>query len=146
MYNTILVAVENGPADVPLLAHVTALAQRLGSTLLLLHVADGYAARYFQQLNLSESEEMHEDKDYLNRISSEIRGKGLEVRTQLALGNPPKEILRVARETSCDIIAMGSHGHRLLGDIFHGSTVYAVRHGSNVPVLVIPSKPRSTPA
>ena len=45
MYHRILVALENGPADETLVPHITELARRLGSDLLLVHVADGWAAR-----------------------------------------------------------------------------------------------------
>ncbi len=139
MYHKILVALENGSADVPLLAHAHTLATHTGAEILLLHVADGFGARYFQQLKLAESEEMRDDRKYLEEEAERLRGKGLVVHTLLALGNPPQEILKAAKATGCDLIAMGSHGHRWLGDLFHGSTIYAVRHDSSVPVLVVPA-------
>ena len=58
MYRRILVAVENSPADRTILAHVSELARLTGAELLLVHVADGWAARNFDQLKLRESEEM----------------------------------------------------------------------------------------
>ncbi len=50
MYKKILIALENGPADETILPHVAELARRCGSSLLLLHVADGWAARNFNKL------------------------------------------------------------------------------------------------
>jgi manganese transport protein len=70
-------------------------------------------------------------------VAEKIRGAGLTVATQLALGNPPQEILKTAQAGHCDLIAMGSHGHRLIGDIIHGSTIYEVRHKSSIPVLLV---------
>ena len=137
MYKKILIALENGPADESLVAHVTELARRLGSELLLLHVADGWAARNYDQLKLAESEEIKADRAYLERAAEKIRGAGLTVTTQLALGNPPQEILKTAQAGHCDLIAMGSHGHRLIGDIIHGSTIHEVRHKSSIPVLLV---------
>ncbi|MBI5422489.1 MAG: universal stress protein [Opitutae bacterium] len=137
MYRKILVALENGRADATLLPHVAELAGKLGSELLLLHVADGWAARNFEQLKLTESDEMRADRDYLARCASELHGTGLTVTTQLALGNPPAEIVRVAAAEHCDLIALASHGHRLLGDIIHGSTIDAVRHATSTPLLVV---------
>ena len=67
MYKRILVPLENGPADEAILQHVTDLAKRLGSEVLLLHVADGWAARNMEQLNLRESQEMKDDRAYLER-------------------------------------------------------------------------------
>jgi nucleotide-binding universal stress UspA family protein len=140
MYRKILVALENGPADKRLIPHVTELAARLGSELLLVHVADGFAARHFKQLQLAESEEMKEDRAYLEREAEKIRTTGLTVNTLLALGNPPQEILRAAESAMCDLIAMGGHGHRFFGDILHGSTISGVRHQSSIPVLVVPGR------
>lgn len=137
MYRKILVALENGRADATLLPHVSQLARQLGAELLLLHVADGWAARNFEQLKLAESDEIRADRDYLARCAAELQEAGLRVNTQLALGNPPKEIVRVAAAEHCDLIALASHGHRLLGDIIHGSTIDAVRHATSTPLLVV---------
>lgn len=137
MYRKILVALENGRADATLLPHIAELAGKLGSELLLLHVADGWAARNFEQLKLSESDEMRADRDYLARCAGELQSAGLVVTTQLALGNPPAEIVRVAAAEHCDLIALASHGHRLLGDLIHGSTIDAVRHATSTPLLVV---------
>src|SRR6266498_5487041 len=111
MYKRILVALENGRADETLVPHVAELARRLGSELLLVHVADGFAARNFEQLKLAESDEMRADRNYLESVSQKLRATGLVVSTKLALGNPPTEILRSAEANACDLIAMTSHGH-----------------------------------
>lgn len=137
MYQRILVALENGPADDVLVPHVRELAQRLGASLWLLHVADGFAARNFEQLKLAESDEMRADRDYLERRAMQLRGEGIAVETELALGNPPTEIIRAASARQCDLIALASHGHKLIGDIFLGSTIDRVRHNTRTPVLVV---------
>ncbi len=140
MYRKILIALDNSPADESILPHVAELAQRFGSALLLLHVADGFAARSFEQLKLAESEEMKADRDYLEKTAAALREKKLAVETRLALGNPPTEILKIARSEHCDLIAMAGHGHRLFGDIFHGSTITQVRHRTSIPILVVRAK------
>jgi nucleotide-binding universal stress UspA family protein len=137
VYKKILIALDNGPADECLLPHVTALAKRFNSGLLLLHVADGWAARNFNQLELAESEEMKDDRAYLEKAAGRLRGDGLSVETMLALGNPPAEILKVAESKHCDLIAMAGHGHRLFGDIFHGNTITQVRHKTTIPILLV---------
>jgi len=137
MYKKILIAHENGPADEAILPHVAELAKRFGSTLLLLHVADGWAARNFNTLELAESEEMKEDRAYLEKVAGRLRGNGLSVETKLALGNPPAEILKTAEGEHCDLIALAGHGHRLFGDIFYGSTITEVRHRTSIPILVV---------
>ncbi len=137
MYRKILVALENSKADASLLPHVTALAKRLGSHLLLVHVADGWVARNFDQLKLAESEEMKVDRSYLESTADKLRADGLEVSAHLALGDPPAEIIRTAEREQCDLIAMTAHGHRLIGDLIFGSTIHHVRHKTNVPILLV---------
>ena len=145
MYQKILVALENGRADDTLVPHIAALARRLGSALLLVHVADGFAARNFEQLKLAESDEIRADREYLEKTAATLRTGGLTVTTLLALGNPPTEIIRVAAEERCDLIAMTSHGHKLLADILFGSTIEKVRHNTAVPILVVRAGAGTTP-
>jgi len=137
MYNRILVALENSQADGTLLPHVAELAKLHGSDLLLVHVADGFVARNFDQLKLAESEEMKSDRLYLENSADTLRARGLKVDTFLALGDPAKGILKAAEDRQCDLIAMTAHGHRLLGDLLFGSTINEVRHRAQVPVLLV---------
>ena len=137
MYKKILVALENSRADQSLLPHVAQLAKLVGAHLLLVHVADGWAARTYDQLKLAESEEMKTDREYLERSAARLRSADLAVSTHLALGDPPAEILKTAERERCDLIAMTSHGHRLLGDLMFGSTISEVRHGTAIPLLLV---------
>ncbi len=137
MYRKILVALENSGADKSLLPHVTELARRMQSHLLLVHVADGWVARNFDKLKLAESEEMKADRAYLDKTAGNLRAQGLVVTAHLALGDPPREILKTAEAEHCDLIAMTSHGHRLLGDLLFGSTIHEVRHRTSIPVLLV---------
>ena len=137
MYKRILVAVEHSAADRTILSHVSALAKMTGAELLLVHVADGWAARNFDQLNLRESEEMKEDRAYLDGLQRELSAQGLTVKTQLAMGDPSDEIIRVSKSAQVDLIAMSTHGHRFLSDLIHGTTADRVRHLVTIPVLLL---------
>ena len=137
MYRKILVALENSQADETLLPHVAELAKLHGSDLLLVHVADGFAARNYDQLNLAESDEMKSDRLYLENSAGSLRARGLKVDTFLALGEPAQGIVKAAEDQHCDLIAMTAHGHRLLGDLLFGSTINEVRHKAQVPVLLV---------
>lgn len=137
MYHKILVALENSRSDQTLLPHVSKLAHQLGSELLLVHVADGWVARNFNQLKLAESDEMKSDRAYLEATAEKLRGDGLKVSTLLALGDPATEILRASESAGCDLIAMTSHGHRLIGDFIYGSAIHIVRHKATVPILIV---------
>ena len=141
MYRKILIALDTTATDAALLTHVAALAGAHRSELLLLHVADGWVARNFDQLNLAGSEEMKEDWKYLEDTAARLRTEtGLTVGTRLGLGSPTNQILAAAESENVDLIAMASHGHRLVGDIIHGSTIDAVRHRATVPIIVVPPK------
>jgi manganese transport protein len=137
MYKKILVALENGEADKRLLPHISVLARQVGAELLLLHVADGWAARNFEQLKLAESDEMKADSEYLESMAVQLRSTGLVIDTVLALGNPPNEIVKIAAQSGCDLIALASHGHKLIGDLVYGSTIDKVRHNTSIPLLVV---------
>ncbi len=137
MYKRILVALENSRADETLLPHIGELAKLHGSELLLVHVADGFVARNYEQLKLAESQEMKDDRAYLENSAGTLRARGLTVDTFLALGDPAEGILKAAEERQCDLIAMTAHGHRLLGDLLYGSTINEVRHKAQVPVLLV---------
>ena len=145
MYRRILVAVEHSPADQAILAHVRELALQVGAELHLVHVADGWAARNFDRLQLRESEEMKEDRDYLARLAAELTASGLKVSTELAMGDPAEQLIKVARESSVDLIAMATHGHRFIKDVIYGSVANEVRHLSRVPVLLVRGERRNTP-
>jgi len=140
MYKTILVPVENSEADATILAHIRPLARLTGASLILLHVADGWAARNFEELDLQESEEIREDREYLQRLAAELKEEGFEVSVELAKGSPPAEIIRISREKNVDLIAMSTHGHRFMGDLVHGATVTRVRHEVDVPVLLLKAR------
>ena len=137
MYRKILVALENGRADESLIPHVKELARTLHSELYLVHVADGWVARNFDQLKLAESDEMKLDREYLETIARQLRNEGLAVTAHLARGDPAKEILKTAERQNCDLIAMTTHGHRFISDLVHGSTISAVRHKATIPILLV---------
>ena len=137
MYQKILVALDNSPTDRAMFPHITQLAKVHGSELLLLHVADGWAARNYNRFQLADSEEMKEDRAYLEMVAGDLRAQAIEVKTHLALGDPPTEILKTAADAACDLIAMTTHGHRFLKDLIYGNTITQVRHRAKVPVLLV---------
>ncbi|MEP7078968.1 MAG: universal stress protein [Chthoniobacterales bacterium] len=137
MYKTILVPVENRESDQTILKHIRSLAKITGAKLMLVHVADGWAARNFETFKLQESEEMRLDREYLATLQEQLRSEGYETSAMLALGDPATEIIKLASAEPVDLIAMTTHGHRLIGDLLRGSTADKVRHEVNVPVLLL---------
>jgi nucleotide-binding universal stress UspA family protein len=141
MYRRILVPVENSPADDTILTYVRTLARHSGAALVLIHVADGWAARNLKQLDLRESEEMRVDRAYLEHVSAALRADGLDADAVLAAGDPATEIAEAAIREHCDLIAMATHGHRGLNDVVRGSVASALRHRTLVPVLMVRAQP-----
>lgn len=137
MYSHILIAIENSDADRAVLAHVEQLARMTGARLLLVHVADGWAARAYNELKLRDSEEIRDDREYLARLCDEMGQHGFQTRARLAMGDPATELVKVAVEEGVDLIAMSTHGHRFLNDLIRGSTADRVRHNVEIPVLMV---------
>src|SRR4051812_32168193 len=140
MYNTILVPVENRESDQTILRHIRALAKLTDSKLVLVHVADGWAARNYERFQLQESEEMKEDREYLAALEGELQSEGFETSSVLAMGDPATEIIKLVESAAIDLIAMTTHGHGVLGDVLYGSTADKVRHKVDVPVLLLKVK------
>ena len=137
MYRRILVPLEHSNTDTFILEHVRPLARLCNASLVLLHVADGFAARNARALALRESEEMQQDRAYLETLCDTLRREGFDADSLLAGGDPATEITAAAEREGCDLIAMAVHGHRGLQDIIHGTTANSVRHRTMVPVLMV---------
>lgn len=137
MYRKILVALENSATDDVILIHIKPLVKLLGSTVLLAHVADGWAARHFKELDLAPSREMREDQAYLDKVVERLQSEGITTEAQLLTGEPADELIKLARASGADLIAMSTHGHRFLSDMIYGTTVDKVRHKVDIPVLLL---------
>ena len=137
MYKRILVPVENSPYDEAILDHVRELAKLCRSSVVLIHVADGWAARNANQLHLRESEEMRKDREYLEGIVQDLESDGIDTDSVLAGGDPSREIALAAEREHCDLIAMSTHGHQFVKDVLYGSVANEVRHITRVPVLLV---------
>ena len=138
MYATILVTVDGNPTDRAILQHIKELAQEMHSRIVLLHVADGWAARMFGPDAVSQ--EIADDQEYLRVIRAELQSAGIPTEAELAFGDPAREITRWIQEKGCDLVAMSTHGHRFLADLFLGTTASRVQHKVNVPVLLLRAK------
>jgi nucleotide-binding universal stress UspA family protein len=141
MYKRILVPLENSPYDAAILSHVRELATHCGARVVLIHVADGWAARNIDALQLRESQEIRLDREYLDQVCAELNAAGVQTDAVLASGDPASEISNAADREGCDLIAMATHGHKLLADVILGSVASAVRHRSMIPVLLVRGAP-----
>ncbi len=135
MYKTILVTLDGTPTDGAIIKHIKALASFAHSRVVLLHVADGWAARRFGPDAVSP--EITQDREYLEKIRADFTSAGIPTEAELAYGEPAEEIVKWVQTGGCDLVAMTTHGHRFLADLFLGTTVTRVRHSVNVPVLLL---------
>jgi nucleotide-binding universal stress UspA family protein len=138
MYDKILVTLDGNPTDRAIIEHVKGLAMLAHSRLVLLHVADGWAARTYGPDAVSP--EITEDTAYLAKVQSEFRAQGIPVETELAYGDPVAEIVKWVKQKGCDLVAMSTHGHRFLADLFLGTTATRVQHAISVHVLLLRAK------
>ncbi|MGA7687214.1 MAG: universal stress protein [Terriglobales bacterium] len=138
MYNTILVTLDGTPSDRAIIEHIKQLAQLAHSRLVLLHVADGWAARTYGPDAVSP--EISEDTAYLEKVRVEFESAGIPAQAELAFGEPASQIIEWVKRKGCDLVAMSTHGHRLLADIFLGATADRVRHNISAPVLLLKAK------
>lgn len=138
MYKTILVTLDGTPTDRAIIQHVKSLAKLAASRVILLHVADGWAARTYGHDAVSR--EISEDTAYLQKVRDEFRADGISADADLAFGDPPTEIIKWVEQKGCDLVAMSTHGHRFLGDLFFGTTANRVQHKISVPVLLLRAK------
>ena len=135
MYKKILVTLDATPTDRAIIEHVKDLAKVMNSRVVLLHVADGWAARTFGADAVSP--EVTGDTAYLKNVCAEFQALGIPAEAELAYGEPAKEIVRWVQDKGCDLIAMSTHGHKFLADLFLGQTAHRVQHNVNVPVLLL---------
>jgi len=138
MYDTILVTLDGTPSDRAIIEHVKQLAKLAQSRLVLLHVADGWAARTYGPDAVSP--EITEDTAYLERVRDEFQSAGIPTQAELAYGEPAKEIIKWVQQKGCDLVAMSTHGHRFLADVFLGTTASRVQHNISAPVLLLRAK------
>jgi len=138
MYKTILVTLDGTPTDRAIIEHIKSLAKLAQSRVVLLHVADGWAARTYGPDAISR--EITEDTAYLQKVRAEFQSAGIPAEAELAYGEPVSQIVQWVKKKGCDLVAMSTHGHRLLADIFLGATASRVQHSIKVPVLLLKAK------
>jgi manganese transport protein len=141
MFKKILVALDHSKADNVLLPQVKELATLTQAEILLLHVSTGWAAQWQDNLNLSDSQEIKEDREYLEKLAEGLREEGFRVTARHERGEAARAILNTARGEHCDLIAMAAHGHKMIDDLIHGTTITKVRHETDIPIFLVKASP-----
>ena len=89
---------------------------------------------------------MKNDREYIETVAASMEARGIDADALLASGDPASEIAQAAAREGCDLIAMSTHGHKLLNDMLRGSVASTVRHSSTIPVLLVRGNPRGRSA
>jgi manganese transport protein len=132
----IAAALGRDESDTTIVSKALSLAKAEKAMLLtLIHVTDSAMAHVYSDDGYDKH--TRDDENYLLEIAEEIRSTGVAVEIALAYGDPSKELVTFAASHKVDLLVMGSHGHRLLGDLLWGQTVDPVRHRVDIPVLVV---------
>jgi len=131
----IAAALGRDESDAAIVSQALSLAKTEKAMLTLIHVADSALAQVYSGEGYDEH--TRDDEQYLLEIAEEVRSLEVAVEIELAYGDPSRELVNFAVSHKVDILVMGSHGHRLLGDLLWGQTVDPVRHRVNIPVLVV---------
>lgn len=102
---------------------------------LLIHIVETAGALMMKDdiRDFETSDDVKHLKDYLSDLSA----GGYDVHYKLGYGNPKQEIPAILREFKSDLLVIGMHGHRTIKDIIFGTTLEAVRHAIDVPVLIV---------
>jgi manganese transport protein len=131
----IAAALGRDESDSAVISRALSLAKTEKALLTLIHVADSASVQLYSE----EGYDAHtrDDERYLLEIAEELRSSGAAVEIALAYGDPAKELVAFTEAHNVDMLVMGAHGHRLLGDLLWGETVAPVRHRVDIPVLVV---------
>lgn len=136
VYRRILVPVDHSALDRVALAHAVALGKPHGAVIHLLHVEEGVTSQVYG--DEARTAEIELGRQYFEDLAAAVRRTGLAAELEILHGKEVKTlIIQFARALRPDLIVMGAHGHRGLMDLVFGATINEVRHGVDVPVLVV---------
>jgi manganese transport protein len=129
------VALEHAEGDAKIISAAITLAKSHNASITLVHVVDTPGVTVYG----NESESLHSTNDqaYLEQLAEEIAERDFQVNTDLRFGRPVEELVKSVKANDFDLLVLGSHGHRLMGDIIYGETVDSVRHAIDIPVFVV---------
>jgi manganese transport protein len=134
-FGKIAAALDFGDTDFEVLARAASLAASARCTLLLIHVVESAGALALG--NDIGDTETQKDRERLKRYAIDLGKYDVDVEVELGFGNPVRVLPEMVERHGVELLVVGSHGHRGLSDLLHGSTVHELRHRLNISVLVV---------
>ena len=134
------VAVDFSRADKAVLSYAVTLARAAGrgAKVLLFHVVESGGAVVMG--GESRDREALADQERLELYAGELTDLGVDSAHDLGFGDPAEELAQLVEKHQPDLIILGSHGHRAMGDLVHGTSVERLRHRVRIPVMVVPAE------
>jgi nucleotide-binding universal stress UspA family protein len=133
VYKKILVTIDCSSADKAILRHVSALAIQNRAQIHLLHVVHAHTL----DQNRSQYQETHNCMETCREC---LVNQGIEAYVIIRSGEPDQEILSEIDNADYDLVAMGTHGHKFLGDLIFGSVSEKLKHKIKIPLLLLKSE------
>jgi nucleotide-binding universal stress UspA family protein len=123
-----------------------ALARDQRARLLVLHVATPPPLVSYGELQRS----LEQTGGYRHELENQLRqvhdtGSAIVAEYRVVAGDPGAEITSIAKEATCDLIVMGTHGRTGLGRLLIGSVAEQVLRRAHCPVLTIKVPQACTP-
>lgn len=141
--SSLLVPVDFSEGTNAILTEAQALASKIGTELILLHVAPpdpdfiGYDPGP-EVVRQQVAETFRDEHQQLQRLEREIQKNGGRASALLVQGPTVEKILQERRRLDCSLIVIGSHGHSAVYDLLVGSITEGVLRHADCPVLVVP--------
>ncbi len=134
LYNRVAVALDFSQNDEKLLRY--ALGQgHTGTHFILIHIVESASAKMLGKE--SGDYETQADEERLESYVVQLKQKGFSASASLGFHSRTKEIVRLVKESSADMLVIGAHGHTGVKDWFFGETINSVRHDLKIPVLIV---------
>lgn len=121
--------------------YARAVAKATDARLLLLTVWEGAEQALVADLAedlFKQGEERYQS--YLAGVAKEVEAEGVEAETDLRIGHPTEEILRVLEEREPRLLVMATHGRSGLSRWWYGSVASALVRQAPVPTMMVGPK------
>ncbi|RYE25536.1 MAG: iron/manganese transporter [Sphingobacteriales bacterium] len=129
----IAIALDYSDKDTKAIQYAVQLGDR-DTKYILIHIVESAQAR--MMADQAQDYETIKDKEHLNEYVQFFADKGYEARGVIGFNHRSKEIARIIKENGCDLLIVGSHGHKTIGDWIFGETINSVRHLVDIPVFI----------